>query len=273
MASEPKKPKGEKKESRYAAIQARVFHQRYVEGQAEVPFHRTDLEEAAAHLNVRLPKNVGDVVYSARYRAGLPASIVATQPPGFEWIIEGKGQSKYAFRLTKVCRISPNEHLVKIKIPDSTPEIITAYALSDEQALLAKVRYNRLLDVFLGFATFSLQSHLRTYVEDLGQIEIDEVYVGVDRGGRQYVIPVQAKGGNDNLSWVQARQDMRCCADKFPALVCRAISAQFMKDGTIALFELTEQDGSIKIADEAHYRLVPASDISADDLRSYGIRG
>ncbi len=70
---------------------------------------------------------------------------------------------------------------IAIKIPDATPEIVSAYALSDEQALLAKVRYNRLLDIFLGVATYSLQNHLRTTVTGLGQAEIDEIYVAIDR--------------------------------------------------------------------------------------------
>jgi len=47
------------------------------------------------------------------------------------------------------------------KIPDSTPELVGAYALDDEQALLAIVRYNRLIDIFLSLTTYSLQNHLR----------------------------------------------------------------------------------------------------------------
>jgi len=38
------------------------------------------------------------------------------------------------------------------------------YALGDEQALLAKLRYNRLLDIFTGVVCYSLQNHLRTNV-------------------------------------------------------------------------------------------------------------
>ena len=78
-------------------------------------------------------------------------------------------------------------------MPDATPEIISVYSLSDEQALLAKVPSNRIIDIFLGIATYSLQSHLRTTVKGIGQIEIDEIYVCVDRAGRQFIVPVQAK--------------------------------------------------------------------------------
>jgi len=88
------------------------------------------------------------------------------------------------------------------------------YSLSDEQALLARLRYNRLVDIFTGITCYSLQNHLRTHVREIGQIETDEVYIGVDRGGAHYVIPVQAKGGRDLLSVVQIEQDIEMCSNK-----------------------------------------------------------
>jgi hypothetical protein len=144
--------------------------------------------------------------------------------------------------------------------------------MSDEQSLLAKVRYNRLVDVFLGIATYSLQNHLRTTVKGIGQVEIDEIYVGIDNQGRHYVLPVQAKGGKDQLSVVQTNQDLACCAEKFPNLICRAIAAQFMIDDVIALFELTQEGGEVKVIDEKHYVLVPSDQITADDLKAYSVR-
>ena len=94
------------------------------------------------------------------------------------------------------------------------------YALSDEQALLAKLRYNRLLDTFTGLTCYSLQNHLRTKVPNVGQVEVDEIYVGLDRKGAHYVLPIQAKGGNDQINIVQIEQDLAMCAAKFPALQC-----------------------------------------------------
>ena len=265
-------PKSKPRSNRYQALIENIFLSRHKSGAREVLFERDELVKAAKKLRIVLPKNLGDVIYALRFRIAMPATVAAFQPDGYEWIIEGVGRAQYAFRLAKVSRIVPNENLVTIKVPDATPEIIAGYALSDEQALLAKVRYNRLVDVFLGIAAYSLQSHLRTSVEGIGQIEIDEVYVGVDRRGRHFVVPVQAKGGNDKLSPVQAKQDIACCEEKFPGLICRAISAQFMADDMIALFELTLEDGAIKVVDEAHYRLVPAEQISREDLKAYSKR-
>ncbi len=259
----------ESQASSYSAIIERVFLDRYRPGQTSVSFRREDLTTAAEQLGVDTPRNLGDVVYAFRHRRALPDAIVDTQPEGQEWVIEGTGVATYAFRLVPISRVVPNPALVTTKIPDATPEIVSAYALSDEQALLAKVRYNRLVDVFLGIVAYSLQSHLRTTVTDVGQIEIDEIYVGLDRHGRQYVVPVQAKSGSDQLGVVQTKQDILCCREKFPPLICRAVSSQFMPNDVIAMFELRLEDDVVKIAEERHYELVPSDAVTSQDLASY----
>jgi hypothetical protein len=111
----------------------------------------------------------------------LPESIRAKAPKGQEWIIRPKGRSSYAFVATSLTTIVPSEMMAETKIPDATPGVIAKYALSDEQALLAKLRYNRLIDIFTGVTCYSLQSHLRTTVPKMGQVETDEIYIGLDR--------------------------------------------------------------------------------------------
>ncbi|WP_207787804.1 hypothetical protein [Candidatus Thiosymbion oneisti] len=143
------------------------------------------------------------------------------------------------------------------------------YALNDEQALLAKLRYNRLVDIFTRVTCYPLQSHLRTSVPSLGQVETDEIYIGVDRRGVHYVFPVQAKGKTDRLSIVQIEQDVAMCKHKFPKLICRPIAAQFMPDQLIVLFEFEDGKDSVVIASEKHYRLVPPEEIDEDDLAAY----
>ena len=156
-----------------------------------------------------------------------------------------------------------------VKVPDSTPGVISMYALTDEQALLARLRYNRLLDVFSRVTCYSLQSHLRTTVPNVGQVETDEVYVGLDRRGAHYVFPVQAKGKKDRLSLVQVRQDVGVCRHKFPNLLCRPIGAQFMEEDVIVLFEFEDNAGEIRIVSEKHYRLVPPDELTPEDLERY----
>jgi hypothetical protein len=135
--------------------------------------------------------------------------------------------------------------------------------------LLARLRYNRLIDVFTGVTCYSLQNHLRTAVPEMGQVETDEIYVGVDRKGAHYVFPVQVKGGQDRLSIVQIEQDFAMCAAKFPSLVCRPLAGQFMKNDIIALFEFVKSEDRIAVATERHYRLVPKEEFSPEDLQGY----
>jgi hypothetical protein len=272
-SEEGTQPKKGETANRYSAIIERIFTRHYQTGATEFEFEREEIRTTAEGLKVRVPDNLGDLPYSFRYRQDLPDAIRKTAAEGMEWIIKGVGRAKYQFKQVKLNRIVPREELVTIKVPDSTPEIIAAYALGDEQALLAKVRYNRLVDIFLGITAYSLQNHLRTTVKGIGQIEIDEIYVGVDRHGRQFVVPVQAKGGNDKHGVVQTQQDIACCRQKFASLICRPVSAQFMSSGRIAMFELTVEDEEVKVVDEKHYQLVPAANITAEDLHHYAARG
>lgn len=255
--------------NRYKVLIERIFFAHWAEGSAEFEFARTEIESFAAEMSITLPKNIGDLIYSFRFRTALPEKILATQPEDLEWVIEGAGRARYRFRLVRVTRIVPSETLITIAIPDATPELIRAYALDDEQALLAIVRYNRLIDTFLGLTTYSLQNHLRTTVSGVGQIEIDELYIGLDKHGCHYVIPVQAKGGKDQIGVVQIGQDLAFAAEKFSDMRCRPIAAQFMPGKVIALFELTLDDGQVKVVEERHYKLVPASDIDPKAIRDY----
>ncbi len=258
-----------KRVNRYSAIIEKLFFSKYKKGMREVPFEREEMEKFAAKLKVELPKNLGDLVYSFRYRALLPAAITSLAGEQEVWIIRPTGRSRYSFALVKDTPILPNEHMAVTKVPDATPGIVAKYAFNDEQALLAKVRYNRLVDIFSGVTCYSLQNHLRTTVPEMGQVETDEIYVGVDKKGAHYVFPVQAKGGKDKLSIVQIEQDFAVCATKFPLLVCRPIAAQFMEEGVIALFEFEAGENGVTISSEKHYKLVSPKEVTDADLETY----
>ncbi len=262
----------ESKPNRYEKIIEEIFFKGFIKGSNEVDFQREDIEKIARKLKIKLPKNLGDILYSFRYRSSLPESVAEKAPKGQQWIIRSKGRASYSFVAIGATSIAPNESFAEIKIPDATPGVIAKYALTDEQALLAKLRYNRLIDVFSGTTCYSLQNHLRTTVPNMGQVETDEIYIGLDKRGVHYVFPIQAKGGKDKLGIVQIEQDFAMCAAKFSSLICRPIAAQFMKESVIALFELQESDKGIAIASEKHYRLVPPEELTEEELKSYRLR-
>ncbi|NJN82174.1 MAG: endonuclease [Caldilineaceae bacterium] len=258
--------------NRYAQIIEAIFFRHYRPGDTEVGFERKEINEVASELGLRQIRNVGDAVYAFRFRAELPDPIRATAPSGLEWVIRQAGISQYRFVLTTFVNIVPTEGLVVTKILDATPGMISSYALDDEQALLAKLRYNRLIDIFTGITCYSLQSHLRTTVPDMGQVEVDEIYIGVDSRGAHYVLPVQAKSGRDKLGVVQVEQDLAMCASKFPGMICKPIAAHFMGEEVIALFEFEQSADGVGIVAEKHYKLVMVEEISPEEIARYAVR-
>jgi len=202
----------------YAVLMEKLFFAHYKPGLLEFTFARDELSATAAELDVALPKNLGDVVYSFRYRNPLPQSILATADQGLVWIIKGAGLGRYLFKQARASRIEPDAAMLPIKVPNAT-------------------------------------------------------YVGIDRRGRQFIVPVQAKVGRDQHGVVQTEQDIAFCQERFPGLLCRAVSVHALKHNRIALFELAISDDEVGIVDQKHYTLVPSSEITVDDLRRYGSGG
>ena len=256
------------KAGQYDQIIERVFFAHYTPGMTEVGFDREEIATVATELGLARPKNLGDVLYTYRHRRLLPQTVRDTAGER-HWVIMNAQDDDYRFVLRDEVHILPRAELTVTRIPDSTPGPIKLYALSDEQSLLALLRYNRLLDIFTGIACYSLQSHLKTTVGGRG-VETDEVYVGISREGTHYVLPVQAKGGRDHLGIVQIEQDFALCAEKFPGLVARPIAAQFMADDVIALFDFAlEPDRGVTVLSERHYQLVPHDQLTTEELARY----
>lgn len=261
-----------KEKDLYSRIIEKIFLMKYKPGMKQMDFQREDIMRVCGDLGVQIPKNLGDLIYSFRYRKSFPESIRSKAGKGETWIIRPTGRSKYRFVLIPDRPLKPNKNIAITKIPDATPGIVNKYSLTDEQALLARVRYNRLIDIFSGVTCYSLQNHLRTTVPGIGQIETDEIYVGIDKKGAHYVFPVQAKGKSDRVGIVQTEQDFALCSSKFPSLICRPITAQFIEDEVIVLFEFEQSDDGVRITSEKHYKLVPAEDVTEKDLDTYSKR-
>ena len=258
-----------KQDNRYSAILEKIFISKFKPGMRTVDFARAELETVASELKIKLPKNLGDLIYSFRYRIALADKIRGEARKGDIWIIRPIGRAMYRLALIADHPIQPNVNLTTTKVPDATPGIVTKYSSDDEQALLARLRYNRLVDVFTSVTCYSLQNHFRTFIKGMGQVETDELYVGLDKKGVHYVFPIQAKGGKDKLNVVQIEQDFAVCADNFPGLICRPIAARFMAGGIIALFEFEQAEDTVRISAEKHYKLVPPEEVTKEDLEGY----
>ncbi|MCX7046242.1 MAG: hypothetical protein NTX50_12245 [Candidatus Sumerlaeota bacterium] len=163
----------------------------------------------------------------------------------------------------------PNPYMCVVEVSSATPSAILKYALTDKQALLGIIRYNHLLDTFLGMPCYSLQNNPRFSLPTIGVVETDEIYIGVGKKGNHYVIPVQAKGYLGHLDFAHTERDIAICAHKYGSLICCPVGAQLIKEGIIALFEFATNDGHVGLSCEKHYKLIQPDLVTDVDLESY----
>jgi hypothetical protein len=269
--NDPNQSSVEKSRNRDKVMQ-RVFEKRYTAGSSEVLFSMDDIRDAIEAVAKTRPayreRNVADVRYE--YTSGrrpLPESIDKLGP----WMIQGRGKGRYALvKLGASPAISIQEDLLSILLPSATPDIVLEYAGTDEQGLLAKVNYNRLLDIFLKITCYHLQNHWRTSIKNKGQCEIDDLYVGLDINGKQFVIPVEAKCASERLSRTQVAQIIDFARDRYPKLIIRPVGVQEMRDGSMVLIEFAPASNpdDIKIKEMRRYKLVPMAEVPLDKQQS-----
>ena len=150
-----------------------------------------------------------------------------------------------------------------------TPGMVAKYALGDEQSLLAKVRYNRLVDIFSGVTCYSLQNHLQTTVRGMGQIETDELTSGSTREAPITRFRSRPRVAGPFHTVVQIEQDIGMWRREVPIADMptnrRAIhGGRGHRDVRVG-----GNHNGVRIAAEKHYKLVPPEQVSQADLAAY----
>lgn len=238
----------------YGAVISGVFRKRWRRGLQDVPFTKDDLIAEADSLGIKV-KNVADILYTFRSRREMPAELLEKG----NWVIESRGPGKYSFvHFTGSKTILIDPHLKVYPIPYAVPEIVAANLATDEQGLLTVVRYNRVLDVFTGIACFHLQSHVRTQIAGHGQVEVDDLYVGVNKDGEGFVLPVEGKDAGEPLGVDKAVSLTLFAKAKHPKLRCRPIAVIREAENQITCveFEPAESLPRVSVLDIRRYRLI-----------------
>jgi len=227
----------------------------------DLPFTTTDLARWQRTLGLE-GGNPYDLKYNIKGRGALPAEVQATAPAGKEWRVKPTAKGEYVFSLYGIGEgvFELDDDPISVKIPDALPTIVERYARDDEQALLARIRYNNLVSLFLGLSTYSLQSHWKTAAEDTGSpVEIDEMYVGLDSNGAHYAIPVEAKGRarSERLTADQILSNYWAAADTFPGAEVIPIAAKVVDEFTFAMirFAVDRDSELVTKVFERHYTL------------------
>ena len=242
---------------RYARVFIEIFQRKYTPEATELSYTLNELRQVQKDLNIKID-NLPDLAYAYRTgRQAVPEEILKTG----NWVIDGAGAGKYKFvKLIRDPHITIPDDLYIIEIPDATPDIVLKHASENEQALLSKVRYNRLLDIFLSITAYHLQGHFRSTVKGVGQFEIDELYVGIDTEGKGYVIPIEAKsvGSKERLGVIQIRQMILFAQQKYTNLILKPVGIKPFGDGSIAFVEFDDKADleAISAKRYARYKLI-----------------
>lgn len=207
-----------------------------------------------------------DLIYTYRARRQLPAEITASG----HWAIEPCGKGSYAFRLLK----NPSHFAVPfadyapVDIYNAIPEVVEGLLRHDEQSLLTRLLYNRLIDIFTGLTCFHIQNHYRSFVLGVGEVELDALYVGVDRSGALHVLPIEAKSQDEHemMGRIQVAHMAKLVRQDFAALRRRILAAKALSDGTLGIVEFddSEEPDDFGIVSVARFRLVRRASAAGD---------
>ena len=242
---------------RYEQAIEEIFQRHYRAGIEYFEFHKDELVEVCQALEITI-RNIPDIIYSFRGRRPLPESITSKG----HWAIESAGTNAYAFRKL----VNPPQFAVPFMdyaptdIYNAIPELVEGLLRHDEQSLLTRILYNRLIDIFTGLTCFHLQNHYRSNVHELGQVELDALYVGVNSVGELFIIPIEAKSQNESemIGRIQVSQMAKSVRQDFPNLERRLIAVKVLNDESIAFVEFDDhvEPDAIGIVSVRRYRLI-----------------
>ncbi len=110
-----------------------------------------------------------------------------------------------------------------------------------------------------------MQGHIRTFIPRSGQIEVDDLYLGVDLNGKQYVIPVEAKSEREPLGVVQVVSLNTYALKAYPDLTLKSVAVKAWPDGSIFFLEFNSAvDGEdLSVTNYRRYRLIREGETQA----------
>jgi len=235
-----KRPREPKAMSDYDRVISEVFRRHYRKGEERLEFDKDEIAQVCQEQGITV-RNTPDVVYTYRARQELPPAILAKG----HWAIQPAGRGKYAFRLlSNPARFEvPFGDYSPVDIYNAIPEVVEGLLRKDEQSLVTTVVYNRLVDIFTGLTCFHIQSHYRSFLKRVGEVELDALFVGVDKTGTLHVVPVEAKSQAESemIGRVQVWQMAMLARQDFGKLQRRIIAVKALRDETVGFVEFDDQ--------------------------------
>lgn len=208
------------------------------------PFEKDRLAAHIQELGMGT-RNIPDVLYSFRVgRQPLPRQI---RQEG-NWLIDADGKGEYAFvRIHRSPYFDLPDNLQSQIVQDETSELFLRHTISDqdssdEQSVLVRARQNDLVADFLGLDECQhLQSHVRKFIRDRGQIELDELYVG-RADGQEFIVPLEAKNAEEGeqLGLFQTLSLIRFAKQEYPQLTPAPLGMKVQSRQSLVLCQFND---------------------------------
>lgn len=152
-------------------------------------------------------------------------------------------------------------------IIDVTPRAVLEHTIGAVDLLLARVRYNKLIDRLLKCVAHSLHTDLTYCSRTFGEITVGEVYHAVNKRGAEFVVAVQANTTSPSFGPDQAELDLEVCEELFPDLAPRFVHVElehFSWGDVVVMYSLRNNKRGIQFDDEGHYRLVSSETVTSE---------
>ena len=101
----------------YDRIIIELFQRHWKPDITEFEFSRDEFEEIIDQLGIERPRNLGDIIYTFRYRKPFPSAILETQSGNLQWSLHLSGHGRYRMSLSQSAVVLPDKSLPTFQYP------------------------------------------------------------------------------------------------------------------------------------------------------------
>lgn len=211
-----------------------LIEKNFTASQDSIPFSRDDVSLYCLKKFKKIPKNVGDIIYSLRYRMDYLSTFDHLLDPDYTWTLLSLSTGQYELKPMPKLKLPDLTSVPVISKIDKTPEHIHNLRPLNDQSLLMKIYQNKVLSEFLEDDLILLQAHHKVNLKDWGQAEIDGI-VASETSPRLYLVEV--KGYTEVIGWPQIIQLKMYAEQNHPGLPFTPIFVQSHRDWSFSIVQ------------------------------------
>ena len=162
--------------------------------------------------------------------------------------------------------------MAPVGILDNTPTVVGQLARDERELLLARLRFNRLLDNFLGISTFPVHLLFDSPFYDSIGPEVEELHFGIAPFGDKCMVIVLSERWNGSPAISKLRASSEVPFKYSHNMRVHFILAHQTGGNCLALIELDLSSQRSKVKAEKHYEFIKPDELNAHDYVKDSLR-